>query len=100
MGDNNMVEITLPVIVCWLWAIWWAVLGYRDFYMIQFHNSNKRYRKTVPYLLATLASMNAVLMGWYFVYSWQKTIIIVLLVLMTILWVLWIMSAMYYRRHQ
>lgn len=94
-----MVDITLPVVMCWLMAIWWSVLGYRDFHTIEYHSHNKRYRKVVPFFLATLASMDATLMGYFLAYR-QRTVVNVLTVLMAVLLVLWIMAARQYRRHQ
>ena len=93
-----MVEITLPVVMCWAMAIWWFVLGVRDFNNMEYGRRTGRYHKPGPFLLATLASMDAGLMGYFVAYH-QRAITMALVIVMVVLFALWIMAAMHYRHY-
>ncbi len=93
-----MVEITLPVVVCWMFAIRCLVSGYRDFRTIEYRGAGSgRYLKLIPFFIATLASMDAILIAYFFAHR-KRLIVNVLVGLMVIIWVMWTVVARRYRR--
>jgi hypothetical protein len=86
-------DISIPVVVCWLFAVWWLVVGIRDFSVIRYDaDGSRRYKKPVSLILCLLSSIDLVALG-YFISRKDFSPIIVSLIVFAVLWFVWILAA-------
>jgi hypothetical protein len=86
-------RITMPVIVSWLFAVWWLVVGIRDFSLIRYYaDGSARYRERFPLFVCLLASVDLVLLG-YFIATGKRQLTLVTLAVFAVVWVLWTLVA-------
>ena len=82
-------SITIPAVVSWLFAIWWLVVGIRDFSLIRYDaRGSKRYRKPLPLILCLLASIDLAALG-YFLSSNERPLVFLSLVVFAAIWLTW-----------
>jgi hypothetical protein len=82
-------KITMPVVVSWLFAFWWLVVGIRDFSLIRYNASGStRYRKALPLLLCLFASFDLALLG-YFLSTDRAQLVLITLSVFALVWIAW-----------
>lgn len=79
----------ISVLVSWLFAVWWLVLGIREYYLIRYSSGGfARYRRIFPFLLCLSASFVLGLLG-YFLLVDDLQLVLLCLKLFAGIWIAW-----------
>lgn len=79
----------MPVIVSWLFALWWLVAGLRDFGVIRYGAAGSaRYRRALPLVLCIAATCSLLVLG-YVIASNRRTLVLPSLLLFAAVWIIW-----------
>jgi hypothetical protein len=82
-------NITVPVVVSWLFAAWWLVVGIRDFNLIRYDAAGSaRYRRPFPLLLCLAASITLATLG-YFLSKQERQPTLTALFIFAVIWITW-----------
>lgn len=86
-------RITVTVILSWVFAFWWLVVGIRDFSLIRYNAAGStRYRKAFPLFLCLLATFDLAALG-YSLSTEKPELVLTTLIAFAVLWIVWTMVA-------